>query len=306
MRLAGSTAGSSRDSSPPGSTRSRPATGARRRRSASARSSPPPRSTRPSRPAWTASPSDRSATRVRSTIDRVRVAVLADVHGNLPALRAVLGEVDGDAIVVAGDVVAGPLVRESLELLAARPEPVAWIRGNSEREALAALDGGEVPDGPPGVAARWSARALDGPWRDELASWPIALELDGVVYCHGSPRLDDEILTTASPAAAFAEALAGVEAPLVVGGHTHRQFTRSLPGGVTYANAGSVGLPYEGRTGAFWMTVADGRPELRRTDYDLPAAVEELLAAGLPGYEDQLQHSLLDPADPDWVAGFFE
>jgi hypothetical protein len=71
----------------------------------------------------------------------------------------------------------------------------------------------------------------------------MALELDGVVYCHGSPRLDAEILTTASPAAAFAEAL---------------------------------------------------------------AAVEELLAAGLPGYEDQLQHSLLDPADPDWVAGFFE
>jgi predicted phosphodiesterase len=239
----------------------------------------------------------------------VRVAVLADVHGNLPALRAVLADVDRapvDALVVAGDVVAGPLVRESLELVAGRPEPVWWVRGNSERVAVAAYDGGDVPPGPPGVAARWSARALDPHWRDRLASWPIALELDGVVYCHGSPRRDDEILTTASPTSAFAEALSGIDASLVVGGHTHRQFTRTVPGGVTYANAGSVGLPYEGRPGAFWMTVEDGRPELRETAYDLPTAVEELLAAGLEGYEEQLERSLLDPADPDWVAGFLE
>lgn len=129
----------------------------------------------------------------------MRVAVLADVNGNLPALRVVLAEVDRapvDALVVAGDVVAGPLVRESLELVAVRPEPAWWIRGNSEREALAAYDGADVPPGAPGVAAHWSARALDPGWRERLASWPIALELDGVVYCHGSPRRDDEILTT--------------------------------------------------------------------------------------------------------------
>jgi putative phosphoesterase len=239
----------------------------------------------------------------------VRVAVLADVHGNLPALRAVLADVDGfgaDALVVAGDVVAGPFVRESLELVAARPEPVWWVRGNSEREAVTAYDGGEIPPGPPGVAAWWSAGALDLGWRDRLASWPIALELDGVVFCHGSPRRDDEILTTASPPAALADALSGVDASLVVGGHTHRQFTRELPGGITYVNAGSVGLPYEGRAGAFWMTVEDGTPSLRVTAYDLPAAVEELYAAGLEGYEEQLEHSVLDPADPDWVAGFLE
>ena len=72
----------------------------------------------------------------------MRIAVLADVHGNAPALRAVLAELDRDpvdAIVVAGDVVGGPLIGPSLELLAARPEPVAWVAGNCEREAVAAL-----------------------------------------------------------------------------------------------------------------------------------------------------------------------
>ena len=94
----------------------------------------------------------------------MRVAVLADIHGNAPALRAVLAEVDSelpDAIVVAGDLVAGPLVSESLALLSARPQAVHWISGNSEREAVAVYDGSPAPDDAAGRAARWSARALD-------------------------------------------------------------------------------------------------------------------------------------------------
>jgi predicted phosphodiesterase len=74
----------------------------------------------------------------------MRIAVLADVHGNAPALRAVLAEIDEagvDAIVVAGDVVGGPQPREALELLVVRPEPVTWIAGNAEHEALAVLAG---------------------------------------------------------------------------------------------------------------------------------------------------------------------
>lgn len=239
----------------------------------------------------------------------MRIAVLADVHGNLPALRAVLTEVDAerpDAVVVAGDVVAGPLVRESLELLRARPEPVHWVSGNSEREAIAVFDGEPASDDPPGLAAAWSANAIDREWRDEIISWPIALELDGVRFCHGSPRSDTEILTTATPDEAFADALSGVEEPLVVGGHTHRQFRREMPSGPSYANAGSVGLPYEGRPGAFWMIVRDGAPELRETSYDLDAALHDLRAAGFAQYDDQLLRSLIEPADPDWVADFLE
>lgn len=241
----------------------------------------------------------------------MRIAVIADVHGNLPALRAVLADLDRDpaqtdAIVVAGDVVAGAYPLETLELLAARPEPTHWLCGNSEREAVAVYDGAPASDDPAGRAAAWSAKALDRRWRDALASWPISLELDGVRFCHGSPRRDDEILTRATPDNVLGQALEGVTEPLVVGGHTHQQMVRLLPGGITYANAGSVGMPYEGRAGAFWMVIADGRPKPRETPYDLDAAVEELRASGFPDVDDQLAESLLDPADPGSVTDFFE
>jgi predicted phosphodiesterase len=238
----------------------------------------------------------------------VRIAVLADVHGNLPALRAVLAELDDDrvdAVVVAGDVVAGPLVRESLELLAARPERTHFISGNSEREALAAYDGEPVADDAPGRAAAWSADALDDAWRRELGSWPISFALDGVMFCHGSPRRDDEIITRATPDDVLLEALTGVAEPLVVGGHTHQQMVRRVGEGLTYANAGSLGLPYEGRPGAFWMIVDRGTTDMRETGYDLDAAVEELRASGFE-FDDQLGPTLLDPVDPDWVTAFFE
>ena len=239
----------------------------------------------------------------------MRIAVLADIHGNVPALRAVLAELDRDpvdAIVVAGDVAAGPMVREALELLAARPEPVHWVSGNSEREALAVYDGAGHSDDSTGRAADWSARALDERWRAELGSWPISLVLDGVCFCHGSPRRDDENLTLVTPVDTIAEALGGTSERLVVGGHTHQQMVRELPDGRTYANAGSVGIPYEGRPGAFWMIVEDGKPVLRATDYDLYAALAELRSSGFPDVEDQLTESLVDPVDPDWVAAFFE
>jgi putative phosphoesterase len=236
----------------------------------------------------------------------VRVAVLADIHGNLPALRAVLAELDAervDALVVAGDVVGGAYPREVLELLAARPERLVWVGGNAEREAVAAWDGAPIEDD---EAASWSARGLDRRWRDQLAAWPITTTLDGVRYCHGSPRRDDEILTRATPDEAFREALAEVSEAVVVGGHTHQQTIRAVDGAPTYVNAGSVGIPYEGRPGAFWLMM-DGRdPELRETGYDLTGAVEELRASGFPDIESQLEGSLLKPAEPGWAAQFFE
>jgi predicted phosphodiesterase len=239
----------------------------------------------------------------------MQIAVLADVHGNLPALRAVLDALDRepvDAIVVAGDVCGGPLVRDALELLEARPEPLHWIAGNSERETVAVFDGAELPDGPPGRAAAWSSGQLDRRWHDALAGWPIAVTLDGVCFCHGSPRRDDEILTRGTPDPALAEALADVPEALVVGGHTHQQMIRRVHADLVYANAGSVGLPYEGSVGAFWMLVADGAPRLRETSYDRAAALAELRAAGFPELEDHLDGSLISIVDPDWVTAFFE
>jgi predicted phosphodiesterase len=234
----------------------------------------------------------------------MRIAVLADVHGNAPALRAVLAEIDEagvDAIVVAGDVVGGPQPREALELIAARPEPVRWIAGNAEHEALAVLAGRAAGDDPPGRAARWSAAALDAGWEAAIASWPIRDTLDGVLFCHGSPRRVDEVLTRATPDDVLRDAVAGVDASLVVGGHTHQQFARGI-----YVNAGSVGRPYEGRPGAFWLVVQDGVPDLRETTYDLEAAAAELQATGAPDVEELLSDSLLDPVDAGEVTQVFE
>jgi hypothetical protein len=130
--------------------------------------------------------------------------------------------------------------------------------------------------------------------------------LDEVLFCHGSPRRDDEILTRATPDDAMLTALAGTDQALVVGGHTHQQFIRHLRPGLTYANAGSVGLPYEGRPGAFWMIVAHRSPQLRETRYDVRGAAEQLRSSGFPDADSQLHGSLLDPIDPDWVTAYFE
>lgn len=242
----------------------------------------------------------------------MRIAVLADIHGNLPALRAVLAELDTDpvdAIVAAGDQLAGPFARPVLETLKARPEPVALISGNGEREALAAdrASGiaGDEADGNAETTAAWTARDL-GELIPQLRDWPITLTLDGVCFCHGSPRRDDEIITRLTPEAVIAEMLAATPQPLIVGGHTHQQMIRSLPGGKTYANAGSIGLPFEDAPGAYWMLVEHATPEPRMTPYELEAARGELAATGFPGLADFLEGSVFDPLDSRWVSAFFE
>ncbi len=208
----------------------------------------------------------------------MRVAALHDVHGNLPALEAVLAEVaalEVDAIVCGGDVVAGPFERECVDALLARD--AVFVRGNAEREAA------------------------DPFWLREL---PQSVSLDGVLYCHGSPRRDDEILTRVSPQERFRAALAGVQERVVVGGHTHVQFEHMVDG-ILFANAGSVGSPYEGRQGAFWALVDNGVVELRRTVYAVDAAVIAIRASGYPATDD-LAATLLEPPDPDETSAHFE
>jgi predicted phosphodiesterase len=237
----------------------------------------------------------------------MRVAVLGDIHGNLPALRAVLADVDAagvEAIVILGDTAGGPLVERCLELISGRPEPVRWVAGNGERESLACWN---RPAGEHDQMARWSAEHLSREWRDRMAQWPLALEFDGAYFCHASPRADDENLTLATPGAVLLDVFDGIAASLIVGAHTHQQFVRELADGRTFANCGSVGIPYEGRSGAFWMLVTDGRPELRATAYDISAAVAELGASGFPTVDEVFGGSLIgDPVDPAWVTAYFE
>jgi len=211
----------------------------------------------------------------------VTVAALYDVHGNLPALEAVLAELDRDppdAIVCGGDVFWGPLQGECLELLLERG--VRFVRGNCERDVVAGHDG---RDG-------WCAAQLTDEQRSAPSSWPLTLSLDGVLFCHASPRADDEILTAATPDEVAADALAGVVEPVVVIGHTHAQFDRRV-GETRLVDAGSVGLPYEGRSGAFWALVGD-EIRFRRTEYDVEAALARLAEAGFPGFDDTFRPAL--------------
>jgi diadenosine tetraphosphatase ApaH/serine/threonine PP2A family protein phosphatase len=128
--------------------------------------------------------------------------------------------------------------------------------------------------------------------------------VDGVLFCHASPRRDDELLTRISPPERWSEALAGVQARLVVAGHTHQQDDR-LVDGVRFINAGSVGLPYEGDGDARWLWIADGVPELRTTPYDAPAAGRRMQDA-CAALGDSVQASLVEPVEAMVVTRMFE
>ena len=152
--------------------------------------------------------------------------------------------------------------------------------------------------------ARRSAAEL-GPERARaLGALPLTLELDGVLYCHASPRRDDEMLTRLSPDERYAAALADVTAAVVVAGHTHQQHERTVAG-VRYVNAGSVGLPYEGDGAARWLWVADGEPAFRSTTYDAAGAGRRMLRAGWPDGRS-VGGALTDPVDPLVVTRIFE
>jgi predicted phosphodiesterase len=246
----------------------------------------------------------------------VRVAALYDIHANPVALRAVLAELEQepvDLIVVGGDAVPGPLPMPTIELLRSLGDRAVFVRGNTDRwtvegfdaRAGIASDEGRVER----PAAAWTATMIDQGDRDFLASFqePVVIEVDGLgatLFCHGSPRSDEEILTALTLEARWRPMFAGVEQQLVVCGHTHAQSDRVL-GGVRVVNAGSVGMPYEGRAGAYWALLGHD-VRLRRTDYDVRAAEAELRGGGWPGIDDFLRNSLLEPADPLQIAESLE
>jgi putative phosphoesterase len=242
------------------------------------------------------------------------VAALYDVHGNLPALDAVLADrafARADAVVVGGDVAAGPMPAEVLDRLAGLDVPVRWVRGNADREVVAHFDRGDTDhavygaDAPAERADAFTAAHIDSRHRDVLAGFEEVVRLDGALYCHGSPRSDEEIITALTPAERLEPMLAEVEEALVVCGHTHHQFELRA-GERRVVNAGSVGMPYEGRPGAFWLLVTDAEPELRHTEYDVEAAAAALRASGFPDVEDLIRESLVEPVAAAFVARYFE
>jgi predicted phosphodiesterase len=236
----------------------------------------------------------------------MRVAALYDIHGNLPALEAVLAELAADppdAIVIGGDVAAGPQPVEVLRRLEAVRWPVRFLRGNADRWLIRAYDGTIPADLLEQqailVADAWTAQRISAADRDFLAGLPPALQLDGTYFCHATPRSDEERVTVFSPDERIAELVALAPADLVVAGHTHRQFDRVVAGG-RMVNAGSVGRPYEPEPAAYWLLL-DPEVRLMRTDYDTAAAAATFEALGYP-----MADGMVTPVDADAIARRYE
>jgi predicted phosphodiesterase len=206
------------------------------------------------------------------------VAVLSDIHGVLPALEAALAEPDvagAERIVLTGDIAAGPQPAAVLDRLLELADRVTWVRGNADRELVEIATGIDIAV--PDEISPWAARQLSADHIDWLAGLPhpVTLEVDGfgpVLFCHGSPRDDAEVVLVDTRLARWADVLADVPAEVmtVVCGHTHMPFVR-LVQRRQIINPGSIGMPY-GRAGAHWALLRDGSVSLRRTDFDIAEA----------------------------------
>jgi predicted phosphodiesterase len=225
----------------------------------------------------------------------MRVAALYDVEGNLPALEAVLDDVERerpDAIVVGGDMVTGAMPSETLDGLRGL-ERAHFLRGNADRAVLA-VNRGEWPEGLPDdvvEALAWTAEQLSDEQIDFLAGLPqtITRAVDGlgrVCFCHATPRDDNEIFTERTPDETVAEMLAGTTEATIVCGHTHMQFERRV-GRWRVINAGSVGVPWDDGPQPRWALLGPD-VSFRRTQLDHERAAGRIRATGWPSAEEFL------------------
>ena len=226
----------------------------------------------------------------------MRVAALADVHGNAPALAAVLADVareQVDLVVFCGDLTWGPLPNETLELVRAIEMPVRFVRGNADRSVGVVLD----------ERGRWMAAQHDAEATRFVQGFDshVVVDVDGLGptrFVHGSPRSDEECVTPHTPAERVLEFMTGVDERVVVTAHVHVSYNRVVAG-VRLVGPGSVGRPYEGERGARWALLGPD-VDLRRTEYDHEATADLYRASGIPRLEDDLE-MLLDPVSRDEV-----
>jgi predicted phosphodiesterase len=227
----------------------------------------------------------------------VSTALLYDIHGNLPALEAVLAAAEEAGVtthVLGGDYAAfGPWPRETAELLETVPA-VVRIRGNVERWLR------EEPVVPPDArdlvtAAMTAARESLGPeLAGRLYELPEQAELDGMLICHGSPRSDVETFAP-QPEADEERVLGGEAERTILFGHSHQQFRRPGPAGTLLVNPGSVGMPLDGDPRAAWALYADGDIRFERTAYDVERAVAQMRTYA---WADPVMYRLEHGSDP--------
>jgi predicted phosphodiesterase len=237
----------------------------------------------------------------------MRVAALYDIHGNLPALEAVLDELrrDGiDRVVVGGDVVPGPMSNESVDRVLNLGVPTDFIRGNGELAALAERAGS--PSGVPEAyrdVIRWSGESLTPEQAEAIASWPRTVllripPLGDVLFCHATPRNENEIVTKLTREERMLEVFRDLDVAMVVCGHTHMQFDLMV-GGTRIVNAGSIGMPF-GAPGADYLLLGPG-VDLRHASYDLESAAERIRQTAYPKAEDFASRNLLHPPSEEQI-----
>jgi putative phosphoesterase len=232
----------------------------------------------------------------------MRVAAIYDIHGNLPALEAVLEQVrlaEVELVIVGGDVVPGPMSRETLECLLDLNIPVQFIQGNCEIDALAETTGAGEVRFPEQVREimRWSAEQIFPEYEQVVAGWAKSLrveidDLGPVLFCHATPRDDNEIFTRLTPEEILLPIFEGQDARLIVCGHTHMQFDRMI-GKVRVVNAGSVGMPF-GEPGAYWLLL-EPDVQLQHTPYDLTKAAERICKTSYPQAQAFADNYVLRP-----------
>lgn len=240
----------------------------------------------------------------------MRIAALYDIHGNLPALEAVLDDVRRvgvDHVLVGGDVLPGPMPNEAMACVLALDIPTTFIHGNCEREVIAQIDGVGTSSLPAAVleTMRWTARELSPTHAAAIRSWPgtatlTADTLGDVLFCHATPRDDNEIFTRLTPEAALAPIFASVQQATVICGHTHMQFDRTV-GRTRVVNAGSVGMPF-GDTRACWLLLGPDI-ELKQTSYDREHAAERVRATRYPQATELADQSILNPPSEETMLG---
>jgi putative phosphoesterase len=232
----------------------------------------------------------------------MRIAALYDIHGNLPALEAVLEEVRQlgvDRVLIGGDIVPGPMARETMDRLLELTIPVEFIVGNCEVALLQQAAGRESPAVPVAYhpIMHWTAEQLSLKYQQIISRWPKTLSMEipdvgEVLFCHGTPRDENECFTRLTPEEQLLPIFGGLSASVVVCGHTHMQFDRTVSR-TRIVNAGSVGMPF-GAPGAYWLLLGPD-VQLRRTQYDLAEAAERIRATSYPQAEDYVLHNVLQP-----------
>jgi diadenosine tetraphosphatase ApaH/serine/threonine PP2A family protein phosphatase len=190
--------------------------------------------------------------------------------------------------------VAGAFPAECLSLLEGLGDRVRFVRGNGDRDVTSDPPGGQFPG-----RSAWCAARLDAEAVARVRAWPLTIEVElpslgRVLFCHAVPGDDMPILTTLTTDDEVAAAIGPVDAEIVVCGHVHVQYDRTLPGGPRVVNAGAVGAPYEGRAAAFWLLLGEDVEHVS-TDYDVEAAIARLEATGCPDTDWVVQHALRAP-----------